>query len=133
MVMVTSITSKMLRVNLPEKEWKCGFITQSYKLFEIIVTFTRLINHITILMKRLFLSLLAGVALMVSAFGQVPAPLEMTSAPGTPNLSKELSRKIGGKAFAKKTAQLPAYAREQAYQLTVTPKGYKVEANTETG
>ena len=84
-------------------------------------------------MKHLFLSLLAALALTVSAFGQVPAPLEMTSAPGTPNLTKELSRKIGGKAFAKKTAQLPAYAREQAYQLTVTPKGYKVEANTETG
>ena len=84
-------------------------------------------------MKHLFLSLLAALALTVSAFGQVPAPLEMTSAPGTPNLTKELSRKIGGKAFAKKTAQMPAYAREQAYQLTVTPKGYKVEANTETG
>lgn len=84
-------------------------------------------------MKHLFLSLLAALALTVSAFGQVPAPLEMTSAPGTPNLTKELSRKIGGKAFAKKTAQLPAYAREQAYLLTVTPKGYKVEANTETG
>ena len=84
-------------------------------------------------MKHLLLSLLAALALTVSAFGQVPAPLEMTSAPGTPNLTKELSRKIGGKAFAKKTAQLPAYAREQAYLLTVTPKGYKVEANTETG
>ena len=84
-------------------------------------------------MKRLFLSLWAACALVVSAYGQVPAPLELIPFEGTPNLTKELSRKIGGKAFAKKTAQLPAYAYEQAYQLTVTPKGYKVEANTETG
>ena len=83
-------------------------------------------------MKR-FLSLLAGLALCVSAFSQVPAPVQLTPAEGTPNLTKELSRKIGGKAFAKKTAALPAYAWEQAYELTVTPKGYKVQANTEQG
>ena len=58
-------------------------------------------NHVNTLMKRLFLSLLAATALMVSAFGQVPAPLELIPSEGTPNLTKELSRKIGGKAFAK--------------------------------
>ena len=83
-------------------------------------------------MKR-FLSLLVGLALYVSAFSQVPAPVQLTPAEGTPNLTKELSKKIGGKAFAKKTAALPAYAWEQAYELTVTPKGYKVQANTEQG
>ena len=83
-------------------------------------------------MKRFF-SFLVGMALAVSAFSQVPAPVQMTPAEGTPNLSKELSRKIGGKAFAKKTAALPAYAWEEAYELTVTPKGYKVRANTEEG
>ena len=83
-------------------------------------------------MKRFF-SFLVGMALAVSAFSQVPAPVQMTPAEGTPNLSKELSRKIGGKAFAKKTAALPAYAWEEAYELTVTPKGYKVQANTEEG
>ena len=83
-------------------------------------------------MKR-FLSLLAGLMICASAFSQVPAPVQITPAEGTPNLTKELSRKIGGKAFAKKTAALPAYAWEEAYELTVTPKGYKVLANTEEG
>jgi len=83
-------------------------------------------------MKRL-LSLLVGLALCASAFAQVPAPVQITPADGTPNLTKELSKKIGGKAFAKKTAALPAFAWEQAYELTVTPKGYKVQANTEQG
>ena len=83
-------------------------------------------------MKRL-LTLLAGVVLCASAFSQVPAPVQMIPADGTPNINKELSRKVGGKAFAKKTAALPAFAREEAYELTVTPKGYKVQANTETG
>lgn len=83
-------------------------------------------------MKQL-LSLLAGVVLCTSAFSQVPAPVQMIPADGTPNINKELSRKVGGKAFAKKTAALPAFAREEAYELTVTPKGYKVQANTETG
>ena len=83
-------------------------------------------------MKRIIVSLLL-LAWGVAVGAQVPAPVQMTPADGTPNLTKELSRKIGGKAFAKKTAQLPAFAREEAYELTVTPKGYKVEANTETG
>ena len=83
-------------------------------------------------MKQL-LSLLAGVVLCTSAFSQVPAPVQMIPTDGTPNINKELSRKVGEKAFAKKTAALPAFAREEAYELTVTPKGYKVQANTETG
>ena len=58
-------------------------------------------------MKRL-LTLLAALALCASAYSQVPAPLELTPSEGTPNLTRELSRKIGGKAFAKKTASLPA-------------------------
>ena len=80
-----------------------------------------------------FLALLAGMVLAASAWAQVPAPVQMAPAEGTPNLTKELSRKIGGKAFARRTANLPAYAWEEAYELTVTPKGYKVLANTETG
>lgn len=87
---------------------------------------------ITSNMKR-FLTILASLVLWASAYAQVPAPVVLTPADGTPNISKELSRKIGGKAFARKTASLPAFAREQAYELTVTPKGYKVEANTEQG
>ena len=73
--MVTSITSKMLRVNLPEKEWSCGFITQSYKLFEIIVTFVKLIN--TILMKRFLLVLGILFAAVSSARAQYDFPAYM--------------------------------------------------------
>ena len=75
MVMVTSITIKMLRVNLPEKEWNCGFITQSYKLFEIIVTFVRLIN--TIQMKRFVLVLGILFAAVSSARAQYDFPTYM--------------------------------------------------------
>lgn len=75
MVIVTSITSKMLRVNLPEKEWSCGFITQSYTLFEIIVTFVKLIN--TIQMKRFVLVLGILFAAVSSARAQYDYPAFM--------------------------------------------------------
>ena len=83
-------------------------------------------------MKRLIAAVFASLGLTM-ALAQVPAPAELIPADGTPNVTKELSRKIGGKAFARKTAALPAFAFEQAYELTVTPKGYRVQANTETG
>ncbi|MBP3203237.1 MAG: beta-N-acetylhexosaminidase [Bacteroidales bacterium] len=83
-------------------------------------------------MKHLFAAVIAIFAAL-SAQAQVPAPVQMTRMEGAPNTSRELSRKIGGKAFARKTASLPAFAWEEAYELTLTPKGYKVEANTETG
>ena len=83
-------------------------------------------------MKHLFAAVIAIFAAL-SAQAQVPAPVQMTRMEGTPNTSRELSRIIGGKAFARKTASLPIFAREEAYLLTLTPKGYKVEANTETG
>lgn len=65
----------MLRVNLPEKEWNCGFITQSYKLFEIIVTFAKLIN--TIQMKRLVLILGILLAAVSTARAQYDFPRYM--------------------------------------------------------
>jgi hypothetical protein len=72
MVMVTSITSKMLRVSLPEKEWKCGFIVQRYKLFEIIVTFVKLVK--TIQMKRFLLILGVFFAAVSTAHAQYDHP-----------------------------------------------------------
>lgn len=85
-------------------------------------------------MKRIFsLLLTACLVFPMQAFDVIPAPVKVTVQEGTPNLRRELSRKIGKKAFANRTAQLPAWAQEEAYLLTVTPKGYKVEANTETG
>ena len=83
-------------------------------------------------MKRLIAAVFASLSLS-AAVAQVPAPVQLIPADGTPNVTKELSCKIGGKAFARKTAALPAFAFEQAYELTVTPKGYRVQANTETG
>ncbi|MBQ9194384.1 MAG: hypothetical protein IJ152_01890, partial [Bacteroidales bacterium] len=67
-------------------------------------------------MKRLIVAFFASLSLSL-AWAQVPAPVQLTPADGTPNTQKELSRKIGGKAFAKKTASLPAFAFEQAYEL----------------
>ena len=79
-------------------------------------------------------TLLILLALAVPARAQVvPAPVQVEEAAGVPNTHKELSRKVGKSAFAKKTAALPAWAQEEAYLLSVTPKGYRVEANTETG
>lgn len=66
-------------------------------------------------------------------FPVIPAPVEVQEQAGIPNVQKELSRKIGKAAFTRKTASLPAFAREEAYLLEVTPKGYRVQANTEVG
>lgn len=88
-------------------------------------------------MKHLLLTFAAALMLAIPTRAQVfpviPAPVQVQEAAGVPNTTKELSRKVGKAAFARKTASLPAFAREEAYQLTVTPKGYRVEANTETG
>lgn len=86
----------------------------------------------TTMMKKIA-SIIAAAALSISALAQVPYPVEFNKADGTPNTTTELSKAIGKRAFAKKTAALPAFAREEAYALTLTPKGYKVEANTELG
>lgn len=83
------------------------------------------------------MSILLALTLSVPAFSQafpvIPAPVEVQESAGIPNLGKELSRKVGKAAFARRTASLPAFAREEAYSLEVTPKGYKVEANTPVG
>ena len=83
-------------------------------------------------MNRLLLSLTA-LLFCGCLHAQVPAPVSIEWADGTPQLQKALSCKIGGKSFARKTAALPAFAQEEAYLLTVTPKGYRIEANTLTG
>ena len=85
-------------------------------------------------MKYKLLLLLCAFALHFPAWAQlIPAPVQYQSAPGEPRVGKELSRKIGKAAFSRRTASLPAFAQEEAYLLKVTPKGYSVEANTETG
>ena len=89
-------------------------------------------------MKKTVLVLICAIVLTTGfvraqVFSVVPAPVEVEVQTGMPNLTKELSRKVGKAAFARRTAALPEYAREEAYLLTVTSKGYRVEANTETG
>ncbi len=86
-------------------------------------------------MKHLLLmvALILSLGARAQVFPVIPAPVQLTETAGTPNFSKELSRKIGKASFARRTASLPAFAREEAYLLTVTPKGYRIEANTETG
>jgi hexosaminidase len=85
-------------------------------------------------MRHWTISFLLVLALVLPARAQVvPAPFQVEESAGIPNTQKELSRKVGKSAFAKKTATLPAWAQKEAYWLTVTPKGYRVEANTETG
>ena len=81
----------------------------------------------------LFCALALSMGVRAQVFPVIPAPVQVSETEGTPNLTRELSRKIGKSAFARKTAFLPAFAREEAYLLTVTPKGYRIEANTETG
>ena len=84
-------------------------------------------------MMKKIASITAALVLSFSALAQVPYPVELKKAEGVPNTGVELSKAIGKRAFAKRTASLPAFAREEAYALTVTPKGYKVEANTQLG
>jgi len=87
-------------------------------------------------MKRLIFTILlltAAPAVRAQSLPVIPAPQEVVLRDGTPDTVHELSRKIGGKAFARKTASLPADIRDEAYSLTVTPKGYRIEANTPTG
>lgn len=83
-------------------------------------------------MKRIICAIALS-ALCLGALAQVPAPVSFQKSSGVPNKSKELSKKIGKSAFAKRTASLPEFARGEAYLLELTPKGYKVEANSETG
>ena len=62
----------------------------------------------------------------------LPTPAKVTPGDGTTTYS-EPAVTIGGKAFRKATASLPAFAQEEAYRLTISRKGIRIEANTETG
>ena len=91
-------------------------------------------------MKKLFLSLTllvaASLAPLFAATGGpeniLPTPARITAADGTVAYGKpQIS--IGGQAFRKATASLPAFAQEEAYRLTISRKGIRIEANTATG
>ena len=87
-------------------------------------------------MKKLFLSLTllvaASLAPLFAATGGpeniLPTPARFTAADGTVAYGKpQIS--IGGQAFRKATAGLPAFAQEEAYRLTINRKGIRIEAN----
>ena len=89
-------------------------------------------------MKRIFALLLLAVLTFpapAAAGGPesiLPAPASVTPAEGTITYrNPEII--IGGKSFRKATASLPAFAQEEAYRLTISRKGIRIEANTETG
>lgn len=91
----------------------------------------------TIMKKVLFLLLLAGAMIPVAAAAGgpediLPAPARVIAAEGvavyrTPEIV------IGSKSFRKATAALPGFAREEAYRISVSRKGIRIEANTEAG
>ena len=62
----------------------------------------------------------------------LPSPARVIPGEGT-ILYREPTIQIGGKAFRKATAQLPAFAQEEAYRITLSRKGIRIEANTEAG
>ena len=91
-----------------------------------------------VIMKRLFiLLLLAGAMIPASAAVGgpetiLPAPASVVSGDGT-TLYRTPDVIVGGRSFRKATASLPAFAQEEAYRLTITRKGIRIEANTEAG
>ena len=82
---------------------------------------------------KLILGLVASFSFAAAQAQITPIPAMVTRAEGEPNTFHELSCKVGRFSFERYTANLPEAFREEAYLLTVTPDGYKIEANTETG
>ena len=87
--------------------------------------------------KRLFLVsvllLAAGAAGAVSTpAGLIPAPVSYTVEKGVFR-GGPVRETIGGKAFSRAVRELPPFAREEAYRLTVTRRGVRIEALTPTG
>jgi len=80
------------------------------------------------------ISLMTASAISYAAGPEVitPAPVSVSMGEGK-CLTEKVEVKTGGKAFARATASLPQYARDEAYRLTVTKKRILIEANTAAG
>ncbi|MBR5384913.1 MAG: beta-N-acetylhexosaminidase [Bacteroidales bacterium] len=83
---------------------------------------------------------LAAISLMTaSAISYAAGPEIITPVPVAVTMGKQVNVtpnvvvKTGEKAFARLTASLPEFAREEAYRLTVAPKRIVIEANTLAG
>ena len=72
------------------------------------------------------------VTLLLAALGILPAPVSYEMGDGVTQ-AKEVDVAEGKRAFTKWSAQLPAFARKEAYRITVTPKRVLIEANTAEG
>ena len=70
--------------------------------------------------------------ILTVALGILPAPVSFDRADGTSTV-KEVEVAEGKRAFTKWSASLPAFARKEAYRLTITPKRVRIEANTSEG
>lgn len=87
-------------------------------------------------MRRILLLLSTLLAALSAAAGGpeaiLPAPAEIIPGSGEVSYAEPVVT-LGGKAFRRATASLPAFARDEAYRLTVSKKGIRIEANTEAG
>lgn len=85
--------------------------------------------------------LLVAVALLLAAgeSGAVSTPADLVPAPVSYSVGKgvfrggKVTETLGSHAFAKAVRDLPAFAREEAYRLTVTRGGVRIEAMTPAG
>lgn len=62
----------------------------------------------------------------------LPAPAKVTLAEGKVPYS-EPKVKVGGRSLAGATDNLPGFARDEAYRITISRKGISIEANTPAG
>lgn len=66
----------------------------------------------------------------------IPKPVSYETAPQTYTLredGKDVRVRLGDRSFARQVRDLPAFAAEEAYQLTITPRGVEIRALTQTG
>ena len=69
---------------------------------------------------------------LIVALGILPAPVSFERADGT-STAKDVEVVVGKRSFNRWSASLPAFARKEAYRLTITPKRVRIEANTPEG
>ena len=72
------------------------------------------------------------ISLLILSFLLVPTPVETSLSGGTSTLQSVQVRKNGCR-FRKATAQLPDFARKEAYRLTIGPHKAVIEALTDEG
>ena len=87
-------------------------------------------------MKKIFVVVLGLISTGI-VWGQeidvVPAPVEVKYTGGVANVENELGVVIGSRAFTQAVKKLDPAIKEEAYRLTLTDKGYRIEAMTEIG